>query len=273
MVSSVKIGMMECRLITSAIKDSCGIDFTEYSTTSLIRRLEKFGINHAINSVDEFIYKIKTTPEIKNRLLYEIPVPATEMFRDPGIWRWIRDELAPMIKQKNIFNVFVPECICGDELYTLCIVFNEACVSHRVIITASSVAEVTFQDINSGKTSSAKMAVGSENYKRYNGQHSFEMYFKQHENEILRDSALIMPVNFVKLSLSDDVLPTGMDMVLFRNRFIYYNQHLQDTITERLVKSLRSGGFLILGAKEKPGRQFAELLTPLQETEGVFTKK
>jgi chemotaxis protein methyltransferase CheR len=47
--------------------------------------------------------------------------------------------------------------------------------------------------------------------------------------------------------------PEAYDLVLCRNTVIYFNEPVRDRLHERLVTTLRPGGFLVVGSTERVG--------------------
>jgi chemotaxis protein methyltransferase CheR len=53
--------------------------------------------------------------------------------------------------------------------------------------------------------------------------------------------------------LSMRFTPSAYDLVLCRNTVIYFNEPVRDLLHERLVTTLRPGGFLVVGSTERVG--------------------
>ena len=61
------------------------------------------------------------------------------------------------------------------------------------------------------------------------------------------------------------VAANSYDLVLCRNTVIYFSEPVRDELHERLATSLRSGGYLIVGATERvthPGDSGLDLIRP-----------
>ena len=59
------------------------------------------------------------------------------MFRDPDLWIHIRENLLPIIFASRRYpEVVIPQCVTGDELYTLAIFLKETGLDYRVDLVA-----------------------------------------------------------------------------------------------------------------------------------------
>jgi chemotaxis protein methyltransferase CheR len=57
-------------------------------------------------------------------------------------------------------------------------------------------------------------------------------------------------VTFSSLDLINDDLPKGIDLLLCRNVFIYFDRQLQEKILRKFFESILSGGYLCMGQAE-----------------------
>ena len=122
-----ELGIVDIREIIKNILSKYGYDFSEFALTSFKHRLEKLIIKNNLSGVDGLLKKLKNNKEFFDIFLHEISVPSTEMFRDPSLWRWLRDELFANINEKNLtrFKIWFPNSVSGGELYSLAILLRE----------------------------------------------------------------------------------------------------------------------------------------------------
>lgn len=274
-MNAPEIGIVDTRNIVKTIKETYELDFSDYALTSIKRRFERIILLHGLKHADNLINKIKDNPDFFENILKDILVETTEMFRDPSLWRWLRDVF--FAKERNIksnFKIWLPNCVGGDELFSLAILLNETGLDDKVKTIATSLSEQTLDIIKSGKFSLKKIESSAENYKRFMGSSDFEKYYKADTNFAYRDTSLIENVEFKKTDLIHGELPVNNDLVLFRNHFIYYNQTLQDRISKRIYDSLNHGGHLIIGIKETLGRHtISNDFVVVNKFESVYKKK
>lgn len=274
MENFIEIGIVDTRNIVKTIKDNYGYDLTNYALTSLKRRLERVLLLHNIKNPDTLIVKLKESSDYYTRFLKDFLVETTEMFRDPSLWRWLRDNyFKEMFNLNSSFKIWLPDCVGGDELFSLCILLKEENMLDKFDIIASSINNYQIEKVKSGECPIKKIETGAENYKRFNGFGDFSIYYKTDDNFAYRDKKLIENVEFKMINIAEEVLPKHLDIIIYRNHFIYYNQTLQDDITVKLMNSLKSGGLFIIGNKEILGRQFLNDFVLINHSESVYKKR
>jgi chemotaxis protein methyltransferase CheR len=271
-----ELGIVDIREIIRSIKSVYNYDFSNYALTSLKQRLERLMGIHGIGSTDSLMKKINNEPAFFDTLLYELAVPSTEMFRDPSLWRWLREEFFPEVLEKNIgkFKIWLPACVSGAELFSLVILLSEMGLSDKVQITATYTSDKVAEILKGGSYDLKKLEVSQENYKRFNGSKELSAYYKTEKNSIIRDSSLIANVEFKKLNINFDNAPQNIKLILFRNNLIYYNPTHQERILQMLHASLSASGHLVLGIRERisaisSSREF-EIVN---EAESVYRKR
>ena len=167
----------------------------------------------------------------------------------------------------------MPDCVGGDELYSLCVLLKESNLLNKVQLLASCMNKEHIKFIESGVTNLKKLETNAENYKRFNGFGDFGAYYSTGDYQAERDNSLIENVEFSVLNISKDPLPRQVNMILYRNHFVYFNQTLQDHITALLHQSLKNGGILVIGNKEMLGRQFLNDFVLINHSESVYKKR
>jgi len=271
-----ELGIVDIREIIRAIKSIYNYDFGNFALTSFKQRLERLIIRNNLSNAESLIKKLRDEPDFFDNFLYEISVPSTEMFRDPSLWRWLREDLLPASVEKSIgkFKIWLPNCVSGGELFSLMILLSELKLMEKVSIYASSVSDKSLEIIKDGHYDLKKIEVSTENYVRANGSATFSDYYRLDRYYAFRDTALLANVEFSKLNINFDNAPANMKLILFRNNLIYYNPTMQDSILNVLSNSLSVTGHLIVGIKEKisgiPGNKDFEVAN---DAESVYKKR
>lgn len=273
-METIELGIVDTRNILKLLQEKHGYDFSDYALTAFKRRLERAMLITETRTVELFLNRIDRDKNFVENLLHEIQVDSTEMFRDPSLWRWLRDEFLPSQNYSTPYKIWIPEVVSGDELYTLAIVLKELNIQDKVRITVTSMSNQSLEFIKSGMLRSKKLDVSEENYKRFQGAKEFSLYYELQAGEIVRDPNLVRNVDFLQQSVIFDQTPGEVKLILFRNHLIYYNPTLQNRVLNHLVNSLMTGGHLILGNRESiEGFPRANELVMVNENENVFKKK
>ena len=134
-----ELGIISIREIIRIIKEMHGCDFSVFALTSFKNRLERLMIKYNLQSPDNLIKKIQEEPDFFEDFMYDISVPSTEMFRDPSLWRWLREDFLPGAIQNSParYRIWLPQCVSGGELFSLAILLHEGKWLDKVQIIAS----------------------------------------------------------------------------------------------------------------------------------------
>lgn len=271
-----ELGIVDIREIIKTVDTVYSYDFSQYALTSLKQRLERMMIRNSISSAESLIQKIKTNPDFFDLFLYEISVPSTEMFRDPSLWRWLREELLPEATSKSAgkYKIWIPNCVSGGELYTIAILLKELNLTEKVEVIATTISNKSIEYVTKGQYDLKKIEVSSENYKRFYGTNEFNSYYSLDRYYAFRDTSLIKDVTLKKQNINFDDSPQNVKLILFRNNLIYYNPTLQEKILDIMYNSLSAVGYLIIGIREKiKGVGITKDFEVFNESEGIYRKK
>lgn len=271
-----ELGIVDIREIIRAIKSVHDYDFSNYALTSFKQRLERLMNIYGMTSADSLIKKISHEPDFFDSFLYETAVSSTEMFRDPSLWRWLREMYFPEVMEKNIgkFKIWLPGCVSGGELYSLSILLHEMGLSDKVQITATYTSDKVAVVLKSGAYDMKKLEVSQENYMRANGSKELSSYYKTDKTGIVRDVSLIANVELRKVNINFDNAPQNNKLILFRNNVIYYNPTQQEKVLKILHGSLSASGHLVLGIRERiSGISASREFEIVNESESVYRKR
>ncbi|MBN2613965.1 MAG: hypothetical protein JXB00_20575 [Bacteroidales bacterium] len=271
-----ELGVVDIREIYRTINDTYGYDFSQFAMTSFKQRLERLMIRNNISNTENLINKIKSGDEFFDLFLYEVSVPSTEMFRDPSLWRWLREEFFQEAVAKSLskFRIWVPNCVSGGELYSLVIVLHEMDLLEKVEIIATTISNKSIEYIKEGRYDLKKLEVSIENYKRFHGHSDFSDYYKLDRYYAFRDTSYLDSVEFRKQKINFDNSPQNVRLILFRNNLIYFNPTLQEKVLQHMFDCLSANGYLITGIREQirnagTGKDFEVV----NEAECVYKKR
>ncbi len=270
------IGIVDTRNIISAVTDTYGIDLSDYTFTILKRRLI-----HAINtfgshSADDFADKIRRKVIALDDFLFTVSLEVTEFFRDPSLWRELRDKYISEISRATDGRIWMPCVTSGDELFSLAIIIAEAGLQGKIKIDANCPSNKHIELINKGGNyDQKKIEVSEANYTRYVGKTQFASYYTLSDNKAVMKPQLL---DSVTLEKQDDILNSTITrkykMVIYRNKLLQFNIPLYDKVIHKLVDSLEVGGYLVIGNMET--LEYSEASKKLQvvnATEKIYKKR
>lgn len=273
----IELGIVDIREIIRIIEKVHKYDFSNFALTSFKYSLEKVIAKNGLLTTENLFRKLTEEPDFFDTFLSDFFVPSTEMFRDPSLWRWFREDYFPSLPERHFdnFKIWLPQCVSGSELYTLCILLKELNILNRVKIFASAYSNKSIEFIKSGKYPVKKLEVSIENYKRIKSDINFDSYYEMMNNEVVRDSSLIENVEFIVDDIYFNKAPQNVKLILFRNALIYYNPTFQNKILEKLNRTLSASGNLVVGVKEEimSGNAIGSSFELTNENESVYKRK
>ncbi len=243
------------------LKKHTPYNFLEYSHNSIHRRLTKVLADYSLD-MDQLVDRIKTDQAFVEKLVEEITVNTTELFRDPEVWVHLFEDVYPTLKSKKVINIWHAGCSSGQEVYSNMILLNELGLLDKCKIFASDLNQNVLNTAKIGKYKYRFNKKYIDNFsevaQKLGTKHSkpieFDKYFTINEEE---DWMQVIPefrnkVEFKRHDLVNIDVPFfhKFDMIFCRNVLIYFNVGLQDRIVKLYHEHLFDGGYLLLGAHE-----------------------
>lgn len=267
-----RLGIIDIRNIIRTVVDNYDIDLGDYALTSLRRRLEKTMRVNNMGNADDLCIALKQNEDFFHTFLFDLVVEETEMFRDPALWRELKDSIIP-VNNADKFKIWIPEIATGEELYSLCITLSEMEILDKVEIVGTTFSPKNIEFVKEGLFDNKKMETNIANYNRTKAQKQLENYYKVKGNKAQMDVELIKNVKLYSINIFTDKTPNKVNLLIYRNKMIYFNLPLQTRCLDLLHGSLQIGGFLVIGIKESlesynSDRKF--LL--LNESENIYKK-
>ncbi|MDY0201806.1 MAG: CheR family methyltransferase [Bacteroidales bacterium] len=276
-MNQYEIGIVETRNVLKTLLDIYGYDFRDYALTSLKRQLEEVITKHGLRDSDGLIQRLTSNPKFVEQFLQDITPETTEMFRDPSLWRTLRDDIIPEIaKSSTKLKIWVAAFDSGEELYSICILLKEMDLLDKFQIFVSTISDEVTKKIKLGLLDAKQLEVNEANYERSNGIANYKDYHSTVNASGLfkMDSTLTKDVTFLKQNTFFPNPPTGIKLVLFRNQLIYFNSTLQDKIIQVIYDSLMPGAYLAIGAKETlENTNSNNKFTVVNDCEKIYKKK
>lgn len=271
--SEIDLGIVDVKNIIRNIRENYQYDFSDYALTSFKRRLEHFMVKQDIKYPDLLEAKLNNNDLIFfDQFLCDISTDTSEMFRDPSLWRFLRDNLLKqLLEESPRLKIWIPNSVSGEELFTLTIVLKEMDALDKAEIIVSCLSQKAIEQIKSGIFNPSKVNISGDNYKRFNGKSDLSSYYQNKENCFFRDISLLKNVSFIKQTVSFENLAERVKLILFRNRMIYFNNQLQQKMLNILHDCLLPGGYLIVGTKESLGED--DRFSLACNSESIYKKK
>jgi chemotaxis protein methyltransferase CheR len=264
---------IEIDLLLEAIFRKYGYDFRNYSRAHLKRRIFGRMSRSNIPSISALQHKTIYEPEFFHKLLVDLSLNTTEMFRDPKFFMAIRDYAIPLLKTYPFLKIWHAGCSTGEEVYSMAILLHEAGLLDRCLIYATDFNQIILDKAAEAIYPVEHLKVYTENYNNAGGKASLSDYFTIQYNAAILDKNYKKNVVFADHNLVTDGVFGEMHMIVCRNVLIYFNRDLQNHVLNLFFESLVQGGILCIGTKET--LMFSELkdkFTMLHKL-NIFKKK
>src|SRR6266513_2937505 len=241
---------LEIQLLLEAIVRRYGFDFREYAPASLKRRLWRRIHAEKLTTVSGLQERVLHDPAAMERLLLDLSINVTAMFRDPLFYSAFREKVIPLLRTYPFVRIWHAGCSTGEEVYSMAILLEEAGLYDRTRLYATDINDVVLQQARRGIFPLDRMQEYTDNYIRAGGQRSFSEYYTAMYDGALFSPALTRNVVFSQHNLVTDRSFSEFNVIFCRNVLIYFDRTLQDRVHSLFYESLVMFGILALGSKE-----------------------
>ena len=241
---------IEVDLLLEAINRRYSYDFRGYATGSLKRRLWRRAAAEGLPTLSALQERILRDPDAMERLLLDLSINVTSMFRDPSFYRAFRAKVVPILRTYPFVRVWNAGCSTGEETYSLAILLAEEGLAERTRIYATDINDGVLARARLGAFPLERMRDYTQNYIEAGGGEVFSSYYTA-DGEMARfDPSLAENVVFAQHNLVSDRSFNDFQVIVCRNVMIYFGKSLQDRVHDLFHQSLVRLGVLALGHRE-----------------------
>jgi chemotaxis protein methyltransferase CheR len=241
---------IELGLLLEGVYRRYGFDFREYAPASLRRRVRRRMHAEGLTTISALQDKLLHDANCMERLLLDLSINVTAMFRDPSFYVAFRQKVAPLLRTYPFTRIWVAGCSTGEEVYSLAILLQEEGVYDRARIYATDINESVLERARAGVFPLDKMREYTHNYIKAGGTRAFSEYYLAKYDGAQFQRSLVENVVFAQHNLVSDRSFNDFNVILCRNVMIYFDRALQDRVHRLFYESLITFGVLGLGAKE-----------------------
>jgi chemotaxis protein methyltransferase CheR len=241
---------LEVELLLEAVYRHYGFDFRTYAYASLRRRVWKRIQAERLETVSDLQAAVLHDSAALERLLDDLSVNVTAMFRDPNFFLAFREKVVPMLRTYPFFRIWHAGCSTGEEVYSMAILLEEEGLYDRARVYATDMNERVLRQARAGIFPLERMQEYTENYIKAGGRRSFSEYYTAGYDGALFHPALLRNVVFAQHNLVTDRSFSEFNAILCRNVLIYFDKSLQTRVHRLFYDSLATFGVLALGGKE-----------------------
>lgn len=264
---------IEIELLLEGIFRNYGFDFRSYAYASIRRRLWKRIEAEGLETVSALQARILHEPPMMEKLLLDLSINVTAMFRDPSFYKAFREHVIPILRTYPFIRLWHAGCATGEEVFSMAILLQEEGLYERCRIYATDINEVVLQKAKEGIFPLDRMQEYTENYIAAGGKRAFSDYYLAKYGGALFSPSLTKNVVFSLHNLVTDRSFAEFNVILCRNVLIYFDKTLQARVHGLFYGSLAKFGVLVLGSKESLRfSPFEECYEQINGPEKIFRK-
>jgi chemotaxis protein methyltransferase CheR len=228
------------------------IDLLQYKRGQMERRIRSFAQRRGERDLPAYLLRLRRDRAELEEFLDRVTINVSQLWRNPEQWTVLEREVLPELiaranSRRSRVTAWSAGCSYGAEAYTLAALLRQLDDRTR--------AEVVGTDIDRRMVQRAKLGRFSDEDARSASKRLLERWFTREGEEWQASSALQALVRFeVGDLLRVQPRREVYDLVLCRNTVIYFTEDVRDALHERLVTSLRPGGYLVIGSTERVSR-------------------
>lgn len=244
------------RLIRDLIHSHCGIFFDRDAKFLLEKRLARRLEQHQLPGFKEYYHFLKYSRGREQELSDIMDVLTTNetyFFREEFQLNAFVGELLPelrALKEKRgdrTIRIWSAGCSTGEEPYTIAMLIMETGVFNGWKI------EIIGTDISHRVLQQARKGLYGKSSFRTTSPERIHRFFNEQDGLYRIHDEVRGLVTISHLNLLDEnrmILLGKMDIIFCRNVIIYFDQAAKKSVIESFYRSLREGGYLLLGHSE-----------------------
>jgi two-component system, chemotaxis family, CheB/CheR fusion protein len=253
----------QLRTLLSQLRERSGIDFSQYKTPTIMRRLSRLMVASGVSSIGEYLHYLQRNPEGYQRLVNSFLIKVTEFFRDAALFEVLRDHILPKLiadarDQERELRIWSAGTSTGEEAYSLAILCAELVRDQAM----SADVRIFATDVDEQAIAFARRGVYSADALRHVPETLVARYFTKVDDRYEVSKIIRNMTVFGQHDLGQRAPFPRIDLVLCRNVLIYFTKELQTRALQLFAFALRDSGYLVLGKAESttPLPQFFKLI-------------
>jgi chemotaxis protein methyltransferase CheR len=272
-VSRLLLEEIELDLLIEGLYRTYDYDFRHYSRASLMRRILAMLQQENLDSISQLQALALHDVRWAKKLIRQITVTYTEMFRDPEVFLLLRNKVSPILASYPFLRIWHVGVATGEEVYTMAIMLSEIQQYRHAIIYATDINSESLQQAQEGIYPLGKIQQYTKNYLAAGGTEDFSKYYVARFGAAAFDASLKENITFALHNLITDSSFNVFNLILCRNVTIYFDEVLTKRVHEILYDSLELQGILVLGDKENLlGSPYADRYKSIDRNLSVYQK-
>lgn len=258
--------------ILQLVHKSSGVDFGQYKSSTVKRRIIRRVVLHKLNTLNEYVQFLKSNPGELAQLFNDLLINVTTFFRDPELSDYLKNNLLPEIvrskKHNEPIRIWVPACSTGQEVYSLAILLIEVLGEQYTHLPI----QIFATDLSESAINKARLGVYNKDEVTEVSPKRLQRFFTKMDGSYRIIKSIRDLCVFATHNIAKDPPFSRLDIVSCCNLLIYIDNALQKKIISTFHYALNNTGYLILGKSETVGSS-AHLFTQIDKKVKIYTKK
>lgn len=215
-----------------------GYDFRNYAFSSVRRRIWHRVHAEKLPTITALQERVLHDRSCMERLLADMTIHVTEMFRDPEMFLAFRQKVVPLLRTYPFIRIWHAGCSSGEEVYSMAILLHEEGLYNKTRIYATDTSSDILERAKTGVFPLERMQLYTRNYMEAGGKTAFSEYYTAKYDSVIFNSEFKRNIVFAQHNLVTDSSFNEFNVILCRNVMIYFNKQLQDHVHHLLYDSL-----------------------------------
>lgn len=215
------------------------------------KRLARHMADLGARTISEYLEALDGDPELRNQVQSLLTVTISRFFRDRKLWQDLATGVLPqlVLQAKTCVRVWSAGCACGEEPYSFAIVWDQFART----LECPPKLELIATEREPRALEKAREGVYSRSSLKEVDAQILTQYFHRDAQSFMVRDFLKKRVTWELQDLIEREPPPGeFQLIFLRNNLLTYcSQNSAHAALERILNSLSSDGFLIIGAHEK----------------------
>src|SRR5688572_29125243 len=145
--------------------------------SSVLRRVRKRMKEEGVPTISALQSKVLHDSHVLDRLLHDLSINVTSMFRDPAFYLALRKKVVPILKTYPFIRIWHAGCSTGEEVYSMAILLKEEGLAERSRIYATDMSQAVLRQAQAGIFPLRVMREYTGNYQAAGGVRDFSDYY------------------------------------------------------------------------------------------------
>ncbi len=270
---------MELGKIQELLKKNYQTDISKYDQAFLYATIQDRCNQTGIASIEEYALHLVSDHQEADAFHIHLNINYTDFFRNPLSFAQLQNMILPELITKkpdeSELRIWSAGCSTGQEPYSIAMIIEDYfkvksnIPQYRIIATDRSDRQLDFAvkgQYTEESIRNIKVKFIDDYFINENKMYEIDHRLKKHVDFALYD--LLETKSF----FPKESIYGNFDLVMCCNVLFYYKKEYQDFLMEKLIRSVKNGGYLIVGNAEKHLAKKYDALNATCESSCIFQK-